>query len=797
MKKVLVVLLGLVSFSIVASTTGNNSVHPNDLKRTTALDSFDVVKYTINLDMRNLVLQTIKGYTDILITSNTNGLANVKLDLLKLTVNQITINGSPLQYSYNDTALQVVLDKTYNTADTFTLRVEYEGHPQTDKTWGGFYFSGAYAYNLGVGFDANPHNFGRVWFPCVDKFTSRSFYEFIITTDAINRAMCNGTLVNTINNFDGSITWRWQLNSRIPTYLASVAVAPYEVLTDNYSSVNGNTPITLAALAGDTVKMKASFVNLKKAFEGYEKFYGPHPFERVGFNAVPFNGGAMEHATNIAYPLFAIDGTLNQETLYAHEFAHHWWGDNTTCRTQEDMWLNEGWASYSEKLFLEYVYGKARYEEEVMANHYEVLRWAHLRDGQPWPVSGVPHAYTYGAHVYKKGADVAHTLRGYMGDDVFINAIKNFQIAKKGTDVSSNDLRDAMQPFTLVNLTSFFDNWVFTPGFPAFSAYLVDSIGNNGLYTCKIKVHQQLRFTNKLYKDVPLVISMVNEKGNVFTHTITLNVADTLIEATYPIRPKMVVADREARLSDAVTENEFWIKNNNTYNFNWANITLTTNAGSVVGDSNIMRVEQHWTKPVESPIPYPNLYASESRYWRIMGTWNDSLLDAAATIVYDGTTPAGYTSGWLDNDLIRITEDSLVLLYRPDARSAWQIYPYYQKAAGNVKDKRGNITLQKIKQGEYVLGMYDRALGTVPAMISPDKGKLEIYPNPASNQVKIEFDDVYKTGSIQITDNTGRRVEDITLYPGQNFVEVDTHNWKTGIYYVSMGKSVCKKLVIK
>jgi hypothetical protein len=805
MKRVLIVLFIFLSGSVFANTNTRrvkNIVEAlKEAKRTTATDSFEVEKYIINLDMRDFAAQTIKGYTDVLVTVKANGLGTIKLDLLKLTVTQVSINNTPLQYVYTDTALHILLGKTYNAADTFTVRIEYEGKPQADKTWGGFYFSGVYGYNLGVGFDASPHNFGRVWFPCVDKFTSRSLYEFIITTEATKRAMCNGTLINTINNFDGSITWRWQLNSRIPTYLASVAVAPYEVVNDNYSSVNGNTPITLAALAGDTAKMKASFVHLKKAFEGYEKTYGPHRFERVGFNAVPFNGGAMEHATNIAYPLFAIDGTLSQETLYAHEFAHHWWGDNTTCRTQEDMWLNEGWASYSEKLFLEYVYGYDRYSDAIMDNHYEVVRWAHLRDGQPWAISGIPHDYTYGVHVYKKGADVVHNLRSYMGKGPFADAVKEFQETYKYSDVSSDDLKKVLAKHTVpsLNMNDFFDSWVYGVGFPAFSGYLLNvTPGPGSNYQCTLRVHQQLRFTNKPFKACLVDVSFMpkNDKStNKWTWNFVMTNTDTVVVMQVPFEPTAVYIDRFNSINDAVTENEFWIKNSTTYNFNYANFSITTNANSIA-DSNLVRVEQHWTKPFESPIPYPNLYTSESRYWRVFGQWADSLLNATAAIVYDGTTPAGFTSGWLDNDLIRITEDSLVLLYRPDARSAWQIYPYYQKTMGNVKDKRGTITLQKIKQGDYVLGMYDRALGTNPAPLSPDRGKLEIYPNPTSGQVKIEFDDVYKAGTIQITDNTGRSVETIAIYPGQNFVQVDTHNWQTGIYYVSINKAACKKLVI-
>lgn len=759
-------------------------------------DSFDVKHYNINLDIRDFIGQKISGYTDINIKSKVNGLQNVRLDLLKLSINKITIGQTNLNYTYNDTVLLVDLGTARNTNDTFTIRVEYGGRPQKDKSWGGFYFSGVYAYNMGVGFDANPHNFGRAWFPCVDDFKSKSLYTFAITVDKNNRAFCNGEFVDLITNQDSSITMVWELHNPISTYLASVAVAPYRMVSDSYNAINGLLPITLAAIPSDTAKMKASFIHLKNAIAGFEKWYGAHRFERVGFNAVPFSGGAMEHATNIAYPIFAIDGTTGQETLFAHEFGHHWWGDNITCRTAEDMWLNEGWASYSESIFTEEVYGKQAYKNYVMDNHFEVLRWAHLRDGQPWPISGVPHAYTYGTHVYKKGADVAHTLRGVMGDADFMTGIKAFQEKYKYTDVSSEDLKNTLQSSTSKNLTAFFDNWVYTAGFPAYSAYIVNTSTSGSTYNCTIKVHQQLRFTNKLYKDVPLEITLIDKKGVSFTQNVTLSQADTQLTISSTINPSMVVIDRNEKISDAVTENELWVKNSNSYNFNWALINVNTTSNTVI-DSTLLRVEHHWTAPVPSAIPYPNLYASSNRYWRISGTWEDTLLNASATIVYDGSTPGGYTSGWLDNDIIKITEDSLVLLYRPDPSAAWIIYPYYKKTTGNVIDKRGNITLNSIKKGEYVLAMYDRSLGMGNTIKNTKHGKLNIYPNPANGMVKVEFDDVYRSSALEVTDNTGKTVYATPLFSGQNFVVIDTLEWASGIYYVSLGNNLFKKLIIE
>jgi len=756
-------------------------------------DSFAVKQYHINLDISDFIGREIKGYTDINILSKVNGLQSIRLDLLKLKINKITIANTTLNYTYNDTVLLINLGIAQNTNDTFTIRVAYEGVPQKDAQWGGFYFSGVYAWNMGVGFAADPHNFGRVWFPCVDNFKSRSLYDFTITAKENNQVLCNGLLQSEVDNNNGTKTWHWKLSNTIPTYLASIVIAPIAVANDSYNSaLSGVTPITLAA--GDTTKMKASFTNLKGAFAGFEKWYGKHRFERVGFNAVPFNAGAMEHATNIAYPIYASDGTLNNETLMAHEFAHHWWGNNITCRTPEDMWINEGWASYSESLFLEEVYGKQRYKDNVMSNHIDVLRWAHLRDGKPRAISGVPHAYTYGRHVYNK--DVAHTLRGYMGDADFEAGIKDFQEKYKYSDVSSEDLKNTLQTHTTANLTAFFNNWVYEAGFPAFSAYIETTTPTAGNYSCTVRVHQQLRFTNKTYTNVPLTLSFINQSGAEATQNIIMNNRDTTFIFSLPIEPVMVIADREEKLSDAVSENELTIQNAGVYNFNSAFITL--NAANAISGGELVRVEHHFTAPVPSKIPYPNLYTSQNRYWRVMGVWKDTLLPVTATLIYDGSTPGGFASGWLDNDLIKTTEDSLVLLYRKNASEAWTIYPNYQKTTGSKTDKKGTITLNGLKTGEYVFAMYDRTLGTTSPIENKKQGKLKIYPNPASGLVKIEFDDIYRSTQLHVIDNKGASIKTIPLYTGQNFVKIDTTGWRAGIYYVGIGNTTkLEKLVIE
>jgi aminopeptidase N len=176
----------------------------------------------------------------------------------------------------------------------------------------------------------------------------------------------------------------------------------------------------------------------------------------------------MEHATNISYPLFAINGTLDYETLMAHELSHHWWGNLVTCRTAGDMWINEGLASYCEALFMEGMYGTEAYKKYVRDNFKEVLTRAHRNDGGYYALADIPSALTYGDHVYKKGALIAHNLRGQLEDSTFFSIIQSLMESYSYDNISTSELKAYWQSLTQQDVTTFFEDWIEQPGLPEF-----------------------------------------------------------------------------------------------------------------------------------------------------------------------------------------------------------------------------------------------------------------------------------------------------------------------------------------
>lgn len=699
-------------------------------------DSVDILKYTINLNITDFVGKKISGNTEIKFHPKVNGYRYLRVDLLELMVDSILLGNTKLGFNYNDTLISINLNNNYQTTDTLNISVYYHGAPQIDATgWGGFYFQSGVAYNLGVGFGANPHVYGRVWFPCLDNFTERSLYTFNISTSAGKIAYCNGALTNDVIDINNTRTRTWELDKEIPSYLASVAVGNYVDLKMNYVGEQKNIPILIAANASDTTKVKASLIHLKDAIRTYEKFYGPYAWNRVGYALVPFNQGAMEHATNIAFPSsFLNGGTTTYEEIAAHELSHHWFGDYITCSSQEEMWINEGWASFSEYLFREEVYGKTAYINGIKTLHESLLHFVRYKEGD-LNLNNIPHEFTYGDHVYLKGAIMAHNLRGYLGDSLFKSTIRQTLQANAFKSISNEQFEQSLSQNSGVDLSHFFEDWIYQPGWAHFSidSFIVSKI--NLQYHIKVYVRQMKYGNNNFYTNVPMDISFIDKNFNVLNKKIMLSGEYSLIEMNIENNPAIVVLNMHDRIAQAISSDQKVIKNTGLVNFTLGKMNLTVNA---ITDSSLVRIEHHYTGPKGSYSSSINRI-SPQRYWTVSGIVSNNF-KANAKFSYDGRVGVFNGNAYLDNQLNITNEDSLILLYRKSASDKWEEYPFYTKNTLSSKtDKFGNMVIDTLIMGEYCLGMGTSVkVGLNEAKIK-ETNSYSIFPNPADNTIEIKL----------------------------------------------------------
>lgn len=734
MKKLRIIILLLSTFSNLTFAQKSHS------------DVIDVQEYIINLNITDITNSYISGYTDVIlkpIVENTN---IIPLDLLKLVVDSVkcdlcTIDG----FTYNDTLLLVNLATAFNPDDEITISVYYHGNPIKDPSdWGGFYFMNGYAFNLGVGFDDTPHCYGRVWFPCNDDFEDKALLTTRITTQMTHTAVCGGELINVSeNNTEQTKTWEWKIEHPIPTYLASVAVGSYKLVSHVYEGIERNIPVEFYVYPTDSTKTAQSFINIDTVLSVYEHKFGPYAWNRVGYVSVPFNSGAMEHVTNIAMGRDFIDGTLSDEDLYYHELAHMWFGDQITCSSAEDMWINEGWATFSETVFREFVKGRENALAYRRSSHETVLRYYHIQDGGFHALYPMDQSLTYSRTVYEKGASVAHAMRGYLGDNVFFQAITTFLQTNAYTSVSSYNFRDFLTSYTSVDMTDFFNDWVFAPGFVHYSIDSSTIVPSGSNFDVTVYIKQKLRGRETYANSNRVEISFMKNDFTVETQIMEFDGHIGAQTFTIAFSPMLVLCDYYERMSDAtIDETKFLTTTGSKY---YAYTYFKANVLSIVPeDTAMLRITHNWVAPDTFYNAVPGLYIANNRFWTIEGNFPTGFKTKGE---FSYSTSASST-GYLDNNFITNSLDSIVLLYRPNRSIEWELEPMY-----NQKSLK-RIIVDSLKSGEYALGIYDWDMYTKNRQ-NIVVNNASIYPNPNAGVFYLNLNEKF-SGTIKIYDMNGR-----------------------------------------
>jgi len=748
-------------------------------------DTLDILDYQLYLDFTEMGMQLLHGHSRVLFQSKMNNIEGISLDLLQLNVDSVKRGNDHLTYAYNDTLLRVNFPTPLQENDIDSVTIFYGGSPVTDPSgFGGFYFQNNYAYNLGVGFSADPHNYGRTWHPCFDNFVERATYEITLLTTETTSAYSMGVITAEEITVNNEHLRTWKLEDPIPSYLASVAISDYTHVNQTYQSNLTGTeiPVMLISRGVDTTNFKNSFTNLFGSMDAFEENYGPYIWDKVGFVAVPFNGGAMEHATCIAYPLVTLNGNLQFETLMAHELAHHWWGNLVTCRTSGDMWINEGIASYSEALFLEHIYGYENYLAELKGVHRDVIQTAHFDDEAFYSLSGVPHSATYGTHSYSKGATLMHNMRSYMGDNNFFNGLKAIQTNWANQDIDAADFRDELEAATGVDMHPFFENWVFNPGFSGFVIDSSHTVPNGVNFDVTLFIQQKLFEAPSFFEEVPIEVTFVDPDLNEVTEKILVDGAFSEVTLTSSFNPSMIYLNKNDQLLNAVTGETMRLGASITTNNTYAYFRQTA---SNITDTVLYRAEHHRMAPDEFKTSDLNhMYVlSPDRYWTIDGIWDENFTSEARFVFDARPTAVGNLDIGLmiDHNGIVFHEDSLVLLWRPNSAAEWSVYPEYTlNTQGSATDKSGRIDVENIKKGQYAFAFKKSSLG-INAQHLPDY--VTIYPNPIQNEIHIEITQTFPDGvTVYLYDVTGKLVS--SLHSKEKSILFPTENLTNGSYQV-------------
>lgn len=320
-------------------------------------------------------------------------------------------------------------------------------------------------YNVPVTWSLSEPFSAHEWWPCKQVLPDKAdSVDVWVTTSTSNKVGSNGVLERVTPRPGGKHRYEWRHRSKpIAYYLVSVAVAPYIEYT-TYANPAGGPRVPIVNYVYNQTALDDYRTEIDRTpgfLEHYSSLLGLYPFasEKYGHSMAPMGGG-MEHQTMTTQDGFSFG-------LTAHELAHQWFGDNVTCGSWEDIWLNEGFASYGEYVSLERFGSASSPRQWMNGTHGSVLQ-------SPGGSVRVPDTTNVGRIfsgrlTYRKGAAVVHMLRYLLNDDTkFFRALRTFQSTYSGRTARTRDLQAVFEAEAGRPLQYFFDQWYAGQGFPTF-----------------------------------------------------------------------------------------------------------------------------------------------------------------------------------------------------------------------------------------------------------------------------------------------------------------------------------------
>ncbi len=398
-----------------------------------------------------------------------------------MTVDSVLGPGGILPHAQFLQGFQVNLGRTYRRGDTLTLDTYYRGVPSAT----GFGSFEASSSNGAPWFWTLSEPYGaRDWWPCKDDNTDKAdSVDVLVTVPAPLKAGSNGRLLQAQANANGTTTFHWSERHPIAVYLVSLTAGPFTEIDDWFAyTPRDSMPIVNYVLPDPGPGGTGALAETKTMLRIFSDAYGLYPFIDEKYGHTQFGwGGAMEHQTMTSTSNFA-------ESTIAHELAHQWFGDLITCANWPSLWLNEGFAVYSESVFLERSAGAAAYRTHMAA----YMTGAMSATGTLYVQDTTTVANLFDPNrVYAKGAWTLHMLRHVLGDSVFFRSLRAYVSDPRFRfrSATTEGFRSVCQSVSGKDLGYFFDEWVFGQGYPRY-LYRWASAPSAGGYTVTLTLSQ-------------------------------------------------------------------------------------------------------------------------------------------------------------------------------------------------------------------------------------------------------------------------------------------------------------------
>lgn len=393
-----------------------------------------------------------------------------------LTATAVRVDKAASAFEHKDGRLWITPKLQPKEGRLFEVAVDYGGKPRVAKNppWdGGFTWSKTAAGQPWIATSCQGEG-ADLWWPCKDQPGDEpDGFDLWIAVPKGLFVASNGVLVDFDQAAADVDTFHWRTQMPINNYGVALNIAPYKVISDSYTSVDGTeVPVQMFVLPEHEERGKAFLPQFKDHVRVFEQLLGPYPWRKEKYGVVETPHLGMEHQTILAYGNGFRDGDKDYDWLHNHELAHEWWGNLITCRDWKDMWLHEGFGSYMQPLYLERHAGVDAYRKEMQT---QLQRIRNRRAVAP-KEHKTSREIDEDTDIYFKGSWVLHTLRWQLGDEKFFLCLRRFLYpdpqSERSTDGSAARFVDTDEFVQLVNriagsdLSWFFELYLRQPRLP-------------------------------------------------------------------------------------------------------------------------------------------------------------------------------------------------------------------------------------------------------------------------------------------------------------------------------------------
>jgi aminopeptidase N len=531
MKKTLLFIFGII-FSLYVNSYSQNGSEAcsqakirefNGLNKSSKIEypgdsTIDVTYYKLNLTV-TVNPNFLKGIVTVHAKPVNNGLTAFFLDLLSnMIVSSVIVNKNTVQYSQINNTISINLGRPYAKGEEFSADISYSGVPQTGAgaiSIASFSFNDLHTNKTVVSTLSEPYG-ARNWWPCKDTPADKADSSDVwITADSFFVSASNGKLLDVLNNGDGTKTYKWKNHYPIANYLISLAMTNYKTVVDSFTASNGVTFPIISYCYPENLNdsRRAVLAKTKDMLKIYSDRFGLYPFLTEKYGHAEFGwGGGMEHQTCTSLGSYDFD-----ESVIAHELAHQWFGDKVTCKNWQNIWLNEGFATYCEMIYMQAEYGDANFNSLVNSTYNS----AKTAVGTIYVQNIQDENEIFNtARTYNKGASVLHMLRGIVGDNNFFQIMRQYN-SEPGLAynvATTEDFQRIAERVSSLDLNYFFQEWIYGENFPNYNfSWNYQQINGNN-YILNFQSSQTVN-SNPVFFTMPIQVKITTAKGD---STITI-----------------------------------------------------------------------------------------------------------------------------------------------------------------------------------------------------------------------------------------------------------------------------------